>query len=80
MKKPPVSVEHDNSGAGSLIRHLETMVTAMKASDVAKLLSISRTQAYRLAERGKIPCFYVGTSLRFDPGVIALWLKEKEPA
>jgi excisionase family DNA binding protein len=80
QRKPPQSVQHDGSGAGSLIQYLDSMTRALKASDVARLLSISRTQAYRLAEDGKIPCFYVGTSVRFDPGIIARWLREKQPA
>jgi excisionase family DNA binding protein len=78
-KKPPQSTQNDNSGEGSLIRHLETRITAMRAGDVAKLLSFSPTQVYRMAETGKLPCFRIGTAVRFDPGIIAKWLREKRP-
>jgi excisionase family DNA binding protein len=70
-------VDRKAKGNSNLIAELKARKTALKATEVAKLLNISSTQAYRLAEQGRVPCFRVGTALRFDPGHLAAWLKKK---
>ena len=50
--------------AGSLPKR----ATALTMSDVASLLNISERQVYKLAAEGRIPCFKIGNSIRFDPG------------
>jgi excisionase family DNA binding protein len=73
-----IKKSHGSEEAGSLVTHLESLVHALKAADIVKLLGLSKTQVYRMSEEGRIPCFYIGTSLRFDPGVVAKWLKGKQ--
>jgi excisionase family DNA binding protein len=90
MKKPTESVrleslmysqsgpaKQDDSKRFCLIEQLERRQTALKVSEVAKMLTTSSTQVYRWAESGKIPAFRLGTMWRFDPRVIATWLREK---
>jgi len=36
-------------------------------SDVARLLQICRATVYRLVDRGELPAFRVGNSIRFHP-------------
>ena len=57
---------------GSLLK----IATALKVADLAKLLSVSQRQVYKLVQEGKIPHFKVGKSLRFDPDTIAAWLEK----
>jgi excisionase family DNA binding protein len=77
---PSTNKNHRSGEAGSLISHLESLTNALKAADIVRLFGLSKTQVYRLAEDGRIPYFYIGTSLRFDPGTIAQWLRSKQAA
>jgi excisionase family DNA binding protein len=52
----------------------------MRPTDVARILAVSRAQVHRMAADGRLPCFRIGTSLRFDPGTVADWLQSKLPA
>jgi excisionase family DNA binding protein len=54
---------------------LEQRATALTVSDVAALLAISERQVYKLAAEGRIPCFKIGNSIRFDPSAFAAWLR-----
>ena len=54
---------------------LPQRATALTVSDVASLLNIS--QVYKLAADGRIPCFKIGNSVRFDPAPFAAWLRQK---
>jgi excisionase family DNA binding protein len=56
---------------------LEKRTTALTVSDVAALLSISERQVYKLAHDGRIPCFRIGGSMRFDPSAFASWLRQR---
>lgn len=48
---------------------------AMRVRELATLLNVSPMTIYRQAKSGGIPSFRVGSSLRFDPKVIARWLR-----
>lgn len=64
-------------GHSSLAVEFEKMNRALRASEVAKMLSTSKMTIYRLVERGTIPHFRIGYSIRFDPKAIADWLRNK---
>jgi excisionase family DNA binding protein len=59
---------------------LNEMRGAITATRLANLLGISPITVYKMAKSGRIPCFRVGTSVRFDPGAIARWLYEGKAA
>jgi excisionase family DNA binding protein len=65
---------------GDLVAHLEQRTSLLKVVDVARFLALSGTQIYRLAEANTIPCIRIGGSVRFDPVVLARWLRAKQPA
>jgi excisionase family DNA binding protein len=56
--------------------------TAMTVADVAEILTISQRQVYKLVEDGKLPSFRLGGAIRFDPHLLANWLRDEieEPA
>jgi len=56
---------------------LAKRATALTVSDVASVLNISERQVYKLAAEGRIPCFKIGNSIRFDPGALVAWLRHK---
>jgi excisionase family DNA binding protein len=63
----------------SLAAELEKMPRALRASELANILSTSKMTIYRLVEQGAIPHFRVGGLIRFDPHAIADWLRRKMP-
>ena len=59
----------------SLADHIESYGRALKAAELAELLSVSRITVFKLAKSGRIPSFRVGTCVRFDPRAVAKWLR-----
>ena len=57
---------------------LGTRATALTVAEVAVLLNVSERQVYKLAADGRIPCFKIGNSIRFDPAAFASWLRAAE--
>jgi excisionase family DNA binding protein len=64
----------------SLAVELEKLPHALRASELANMLSTSKMTIYRLVEKGAIPYFRVGGLIRFDPQAIADWLRGKMPS
>jgi excisionase family DNA binding protein len=60
----------------SLPDHIESFRHALKAAELAQLLSVSRITIFKLAKSGRIPSFRVGTCVRFDPRAVAKWLRD----
>lgn len=50
---------------------------ALTAAELADLLNISRITIFKYAKTGRIPSFRVGTCVRFDPQLIATWLRKQ---
>ena len=50
---------------------------ALEAEEVADLFNISLPMLYKQAKAGYIPSFRIGTTVRFDPGVLADWYKQQ---
>ena len=64
----------------SLAVDLEKMTQALRASELARILSTSKMTIYRLVKQGNIPYFRVGGLIRFDPQAVADWLRRKMPS
>ena len=58
-----------------LAQLIEVMDHALTVNQVAKLLSVSPMSIYRRAASGRIPCFHMGSAVRFDPGDLAAWVR-----
>jgi excisionase family DNA binding protein len=58
----------------SLASRIKAFPHAMTAEELAGFLSVSRLTILRRAKRGTIPCFHVGSCVRFDPANISKWL------
>lgn len=77
--KQPFAPAADWGGKTRILTTLERRDNALKAPEIARLLGVTRQQVYKMAARGTIPSFRVGTAVRFDPGLIADWLRRKMP-
>jgi excisionase family DNA binding protein len=49
----------------------------LTAVEVANFLRIHPSTVYRMAKRGELPGFKIGSDWRFSPGDIAEWLKSR---
>jgi len=61
----------------NLADSLDVRTTALTVAELAELLSISERQLYKLAASNRIPSFKIGGSVRFDPAVVAVWLRQR---
>jgi excisionase family DNA binding protein len=57
--------------------YLESVDRGMTAGELSKVLGIPARTLYRQAKAGRIPSFHVGFAVRFDPAVIATWLRKR---
>ena len=60
----------------SLPDRIERVGHALRAAELAELLSVSRITVFKLAKSGRIPSFRLGTCVRFDPRAVATWLRK----
>jgi excisionase family DNA binding protein len=58
----------------SIRERIATFDRAMSAADIAGILGISEITVYKHAKAGKIPCFRIGTCVRFCPQTVADWI------
>lgn len=61
----------------SLADLIEMTGHALTANELAVLLAVSHKTLFKQAKRGRIPCFHVGTCVRFDPFSVAKWLRRQ---
>jgi excisionase family DNA binding protein len=67
-----------NDHPTDLVTRLKQHSGAIRVSELARILTMSRTTVYQLVEAGRIPHYRIGESIRFDPVRIASWLAEQE--
>jgi len=60
----------------SLPDQIERIGHALTAAELATLLVVSRITVFKLAKAGRIPCFRIGSCVRFDPRAVAHWLRK----
>jgi predicted DNA-binding transcriptional regulator AlpA len=64
-----------------IIETLENRKDAVKVSELARLLSVTPKHIYKTRAAGRIPgAFRVNRALRFDPQILAEWLKRRAHA
>lgn len=61
----------------SIADQIESIERALTAQELAEILSVSPITIFKQAKSGRIPSFRIGTCVRFDPKIIADWLREQ---
>lgn len=61
----------------TLADRIERIGRALTAEELAEILTVSRITIFKQAKAGRIPCFHIGTCVRFDPKLVAVWLRRK---
>ncbi len=59
----------------SLADLIEQTGHALTANELASLLAVSHVTVFKQAKAGRIPSFRIGTCVRFDPVLVAKWLR-----
>jgi len=59
----------------TLADQIERLGRALTAKELARILSVSTITIFKQAKAGRIPCFRIGTCVRFDPRAVANWLR-----
>jgi excisionase family DNA binding protein len=59
----------------SLPDRIERIGRALTADELARMLTVSRITIFKQAKAGRIPSFRMGTCVRFDPKMVAQWLR-----
>ena len=47
----------------------------MTIYELAELLRVHRSMLYRMCKRGELPCFKVGSKIRFNRDAIDAWMR-----
>ncbi len=63
--------------SSGIIETIEKTERALTAQELAAILHVSTMSIYRTAKCNALPSFRIGSSLRFDPKVVANWLREQ---
>lgn len=50
----------------------------LTAPEVAAILQVNVETVYRLARKGELPCFHLGTAVRFSEKRILEWIHGEE--
>lgn len=61
--------------AQTLADQMEGIDHALTAGELAERLQVTPTMIRKLAREGRLPSFRVGTAVRFDPKLVAAWLR-----
>lgn len=61
-----------------LATHIESLDGALTAKQVAKFTGIGYATIYEMADDKRIPCYRIGSMLRFDPKDVAEWWRGKK--
>ena len=86
MKRGPIitrtfeldlSVQPDEPEQVALPERIERSGRALTAQELAELLNVSDITIFKQCKSGRIPCFRIGTAVRFDPVSVARWLRTK---
>jgi excisionase family DNA binding protein len=73
IRETPIKSVSDSALISEILRSYHRALTAR---EIARILHLHPVTVYRKAKAHVIPCRFIGTAVRFDPGVIAKWWEE----
>jgi excisionase family DNA binding protein len=71
------TLENTDTQNKSLQTRIADFGRALTAKELAKLLNVSPITIFKQAKKGVIPCFRIGTCVRFEPKKTADWLAKQ---
>jgi excisionase family DNA binding protein len=73
IRETPIKSASDPALISEILRSYHRALTAR---EVAGILHLHPVTVYRKAKAHVIPCRFIGSAVRFDPGAIAQWWEE----
>jgi len=67
-----------NAVRSTLADRIERTGRALTAAELADMLNVSKITIFKHAKAGRIPCFRIGSCVRFDPRAIGNWLRAQQ--
>jgi excisionase family DNA binding protein len=58
-----------------IVEHLSKTNRVLTAPELANLLNVSTKTVYKLTASNTLPAVRIGTSIRFNPASVVLWLR-----
>jgi excisionase family DNA binding protein len=65
-----------SSAEGTIADRIAKIDHALRVTELAEILNVSRQFLYELAASGKLPSLRVGGAVRFDPAAVAAWFRQ----
>ena len=72
--------EFEKAPAGQLLSladRIEKFGRALTAPQLATLFAVSKIVICKMAKSGRLPSFKIGSCVRFDPQLVAAWLRQR---
>jgi len=60
-----------------MLEALRARHSALTVKELAGILSLSQREIYKLTAMNQIPHFKIGSSVRFDPSTVLVWLEAR---
>jgi excisionase family DNA binding protein len=70
VRETPIKSASDPALISEILRSYHRALTAR---EIAGILHLHPVTVYRKAKAHVIPCRFIGSAVRFDPGVVAQW-------
>ena len=61
----------------SITEQIEQLGRALTSRDLERLLSVSKATISREVKAGRLQCFRIGSSVRFDPKAVVKYLEAR---
>ncbi len=61
----------------SLADQVEQYKRGLTVAELADILGFSRGQVYKLISAKRLPALKIGTMIRFDPGIVGDWIRNR---
>ena len=69
------SMDNHNSSEGT--NGAQNEPELLRVADASRLMSLSRTKVYEMAEKGEIPVTRIGSAIRIPRRKLLLWIEER---
>jgi excisionase family DNA binding protein len=67
----------DNQDAPEATHRMQNEPELLRVVEASRLLSLSRTKVYELAEKGEIPVTRIGSAVRIPRRKLLVWIDER---
>jgi excisionase family DNA binding protein len=67
----------DNQNSSEATNATQNEPELLRVAEASRLMSLSRTKVYEMAEKGEIPVTRIGSAVRIPRRKLLLWIEER---